>query len=575
VARIKPEELTAIKDKLDIVDVISQYQPLQKKGKVYKGICPFHDDHDPSMTVNPDMQIFKCFVCGTGGDIFRYVSLSEQISFPEAVAKMADQAGIALSSHPTAAPSSPNQPLWDILSGYIQYTHYLLENGNNRQLEALLEKRHLSDEICALFEIGYAPAKKDSRHYFQSKGLKEGMLQDAGLVGEEGEPLFANRLMIPIHDAYGHPIGFTARQIEEDGPKYINSPGTALFSKGDILFNYHRAKPAARKAGRIVVVEGAMDVIGMAKGGMLEAVAGMGTAFTSSQMYLLQALQVPVVVFFDNDSAGQAAAYAFGKKAMEAGLSFSLAAPISEKDPDELVDRQGREALVQAVNRTRSYVDFLFEYLQSKYSLDNYEDRKKYAQEIQDCAKVLCTDFELPSVAARIKELTGFDMSQAPVKRRAKKRMEPMPVSMPEQGIQKAEKEALRQMLVSRQAAAKYKEEVGFFHDKSASRLALHLYDAYRSQEEFSPLALMHALEDQSLQDYLAGLMEEGLPDYDPEVFEGCIQLIQIHALNEQISHLNAQIRDCLDPAQKIKLASRKRELIIARDNKMRDEKEG
>lgn len=577
---IPEETIREVRAKTDIVDVISQYVTLEKKGKEFKGVCPFHDDHDPSMSVSPDKQIFKCFVCGAGGNVFSFLQKIEQITFPEAVSKAAAMAGVDLQL-PQTVQTSPNQQAYNCLQSFTDYARYFLDSEEGALALEYCRKRKITEEIRSRFEIGWAPSADRQERYFSGKGYDDRLLTTTGLRQPgSGRPVFTDRLLIPIHDRSGHPVGYTARTLQKDPdiPKYVNTPATPLYTKGDLVFNYHRAKPAARKAGRVILVEGAMDVIGLAKAGIREAVANLGTACTNTQLDLLRQLQVPVHVFYDSDAAGRKAAYQFGQRAMEAGIPFAMVAARGLKDPDEIFLEKGAEALQQAADHTISYPEFLLDYLEETSNLENYEDRLRYGEEISQAAWKLLKDFEQPALFAKLKDRTGFDFSvrkpaEKPVRTPVRRRVRPVLPAV-HQGRKQAEEAVLRVMLESEEACTRFRDEIGFFSDPACSALSLYLYDGYRTMESLDPQMLLNRIEEEEVQGLLADLMQRQLPEQRRAYFEDSLATIKDHVLSQQIQSINRRIQETDDLEEKSRLAREKSEQIIAR-HQLRTRKEG
>lgn len=577
------DTIRQVRARTDIVDVISQYVSLEKHGKEFKGICPFHDDHDPSMSVSPDKQIFKCFVCGAGGNVFSFLQKIEQITFPEAVTRAAAMAGIDLKL-PQSTGVSPNQQAWNCLQSFTDYARYFLDSQEGEAAKEYCRKRKLSDEILETFEIGWAPGIQRQDRFFQGKGWGRDMLVKTGLLqAETGRPVFTDRLLIPIHDRAGHPVGYTARTLAADAdiPKYVNTPATPLYTKGDLVFNYHRAKPAARKAGRVILAEGAMDVIGLSKAGIREAVANLGTACTDTQLELLRQLQVPVHVFYDSDAAGRKAAYQFGKKAMAAGIPFVVVSARGLKDPDEIFQEKGAEFLQETVERTISFPEFLLDYLAETGNLENYEEKLRYGEEVSEAAWKLLKDFEQPAFFQKLRDKTGFDFSvrkqvptvrSRPSQRRKEKARPPLPAVR--QGRKRAEEAVLQVMLSSRSAASRYREEVGFFDDPACHILSLYIYDAYRRQESLDPQSLFDRIEEEEAQGLLADLMARQLPENAQAFFDDSLGAVKDHVLGQEIDSVNKRIQETDDLEEKSRLAQEKMALVIAR-HQARNRKEG
>lgn len=586
---ISEDDIKAIRQQADIVDVMSRYITLEKKGKDYKAICPFHDDHDPSLSISTDKQIFKCFVCGTGGNVFTFVQKIENISFLEAVCKVAELIHYPL--HMDTSQFQPkvdeNQPLYDCAQSYIRFLTYELQSENGESVKRYLSQRKINEDIIKRFEIGYAPESSRSVKYLKAKGFNEQILTDTGLIRThdlDTYAVFDNRLMIPIHDENGNPVGFTARRLNEDKDvaKYINTSETKIYHKGHLIFNYHRAKEFAKKNKRCILVEGAMDVIAFEKADIHESIACLGTACTKEQITLLKRLNVPLVVCYDGDRAGKAATYKFGKLAVDYGLNFSIVKNTTGKDPDEIFNELGKDELYLSVHKTVSFVEFLFDYLPNQYDLDNYEDKKKFTSEMQSFIERTCTDFEKADYYSRIRDLTGFDLSHqsanipAPKKESRNNAAVVRNIEPLKNGRTLAEHGVLWMILNSKLAADQFKDQIGFFQDPVCEELSLYCYDMYRNMDHIDFDVLMSYIEKEDVRNLLVSLMENPfhVDGYNEDFFNDSLMKIKECTLQAQIDNLNDQIKNVQDPMLKISLASKKQELIIQR-NEILHRKEG
>ena len=586
---ISEDDIKAIRQQADIVDVMSRYITLEKKGKDYKAICPFHDDHDPSLSISTDKQIFKCFVCGTGGNVFTFVQKIENISFLEAVCKVAELIHYPL--HMDTSQFQPkvdqNQPLYDCVQSYIRFLTYELQSENGESVKRYLSQRKINEDIIKRFEIGYAPESSRSVKYLKAKGFNEQILTDTGLIRThdlDTYAVFDNRLMIPIHDENGNPVGFTARRLNEDKDvaKYINTSETKIYHKGHLIFNYHRAKEFAKKNKRCILVEGAMDVIAFEKADIHESIACLGTACTKEQIALLKRLNVPLVVCYDGDKAGKAATYKFGKLAVDYGLNFSIVKNTTGKDPDEIFNELGKDELYLSVHKTVSFVEFLFDYLPNQYDLDNYEDKKKFTSEMQSFIERTCTDFEKADYYSRIRDLTGFDLSHqsanipAPKKESRNNAAVVRNIEPLKNGRTLAEHGVLWMILNSKLAADQFKDQIGFFQDPVCEELSLYCYDMYRNMDHIDFDVLMSYIEKEDVRNLLVSLMENPfhVDGYNEDFFNDSLMKIKECTLQDQIDQINNQIKNVQDPMIKISLASKKQELIIQR-NEINHRKEG
>ena len=586
---ISEDDIKAIRQQANIVDVMSRYITLEKKGKDYKAICPFHDDHDPSLSISTDKQIFKCFVCGTGGNVFTFVQKIENISFLEAVCKVAELIHYPL--HMDTSQFQPkvdqNQPLYDCVQSYIRFLTYELQSENGESVKRYLSQRKINEDIIKRFEIGYAPESSRSVKYLKAKGFNEQILTDTGLIRThdlDTYAVFDNRLMIPIHDENGNPVGFTARRLNEDKDvaKYINTSETKIYHKGHLIFNYHRAKEFAKKNKRCILVEGAMDVIAFEKADIHESIACLGTACTKEQITLLKRLNVPLVVCYDGDKAGKAATYKFGKLAVDYGLNFSIVKNTTGKDPDEIFNELGKDEFYLSVHKTVSFVEFLFDYLPNQYDLDNYEDKKKFTSEMQSFIERTCTDFEKADYYSRIRDLTGFDLSHqsanipAPKKESRNNAAVVRNIEPLKNGRTLAEHGVLWMILNSKLAADQFKDQIGFFQDPVCEELSLYCYDMYRNMDHIDFDVLMSYIEKEDVRNLLVSLMENPfhVDGYNEDFFNDSLMKIKECTLQAQIDNLNDQIKNVQDPMLKISLASKKQELIIQR-NEILHRKEG
>ena len=417
-ARLSEDKINEIRSHSDIVEVVSKYIPLSKKGKNHVGVCPFHDDRDPSLTVSQDKQIFKCFACGAGGNVFHFVSRYENISFVESVVEVAKLSNIQIDDIEVTK-NQPNQhlvPYYKLNQSFIEYTNYMLMSSAHTEILQYLHKRGIKDELIKIFEIGYNPSNDALYHYLKAKKFTDEEMIEANLVRLTNQGIhdvFTSRITIPIHDKYGNPIAFTARRtIENDEAKYINTTQTPCYTKGNVIFNYHRALPIAKKCGRVLLVEGAMDTIAFYKASIENVVATLGTACTKEQLKLLKEMHVKIDVCYDGDDAGINATYKFGKMASENGLEFEIIDNKSGLDPDEIIEQYGIDELKSLSNKTISWIDFCFEYLQRRYNLENYSQRVEFAKEMKVEIDRLNEDFLKENYFKKLFELTQFDMSK-------------------------------------------------------------------------------------------------------------------------------------------------------------------
>ena len=580
-ARLSEQEIALVRSRASIVDVISHYISLSKKGRNYVALCPFHDDHNPSMSISEDKQIYKCFVCGAGGNVFTFVSNYEKISFLEAVYKVAEYTGITLSAPLEQTGTQRIDPhiadLYRLMKEMIQYAQYELDTEDGQHAKQYLQKRSLSEEIIKKFEIGYNPHEDSVYQYLHAKAFSDADMVECGVANLFGSRMmdrFANRILIPIHDAYGNPVGFTARRLDDRSQeaKYINTAETTIYQKGKLLFNYHRVKEAVKHEKRVFLAEGAMDVLAFEKADMHTALATLGTSCTKEQLQLLKALHAPITICYDGDAAGQNATYKFAKQAVAAGIPIEIVNNTTGLDPDEIVDTYGKQELRSLCEKTISFIDFLFAYLQKRYNLENYTQKKEYAMEIaQEIARV-SDAFERKNYYLRLKELSGFDMeiSQETLQQPEKKVSYPKQsyLRLPKSGRERAEYEILSQMLLGVSAVDLFKEELGFFKDDDSNKLAMYIIDYYRTHDILSVSELYDQIAEGRVRDLLLSVAQWELaaPGVEQAVLREAIGKVKACILEDKIQALNEKAKNANDPIAKAAVAMEKNRLIAERN---------
>lgn len=382
-AVLSNEELNRIRSSVNIVDVIGSSINLEKKGKNYFGICPFHDDHTPSMSVSEEKQIFTCFVCGASGNVFSFVKDYENITFIEAVNKVANFAGITLSQNINVVRKYDKEyKAYDLAVKF--YKNNLKSNLGN-EARKYLESRNITEDIINEFDIGVSLNDNTLSKLLTKKNFDEKMLLDIGLVNKlDGiYDIFRNRIMFPIHNSNGNPIGFSGRIYNNNvDSKYINTKETYIFKKGETLFNYHRAILDAKKKKTLIICEGQMDAIRIYSSGVKNVVATMGTALTKDHINLIKRLNVKVILNMDSDKAGINAALLNGDLLRKENIDVSILSLTGAKDPDEYILKYGIDAYKDSLNHAISLFDFKLNYLKTDKNLNNADELTDYINNI-------------------------------------------------------------------------------------------------------------------------------------------------------------------------------------------------
>jgi len=395
-----------LKMQANILQVVQDRMPLRKSGATWKGLCPFHGEKTPSFHVNPDKGFFHCFGCGVGGDVFKFVELFDKVAFPEAVRLLAGRFGIPVPD-PAEAPKDEaaerdREALLKIHEVAAAWFREQLASPAGRAARRMLKDRGLSPATCETIGFGYAPGSRDAlRRHLEQQKIATGLLVRGGLVSQRDDgslvDRFRNRLMVPICRDSGAIVAFGGRAMEKDQqPKYLNSPETAIYTKGRTLYGLHLSKAAIRQQRYAVLVEGYFDVAQPWQAGIQNVVASSGTALTAAQARLLRRFTDKVVLSFDPDSAGQGAAARSSELLVAEGFQVNVAMLPAGEDPDTLIRRQGGQAYTEKLRTSRPYLEYLLDRAVSRHDMTSGESRRGFLD-------------SMLAVAARIPDPTARD----------------------------------------------------------------------------------------------------------------------------------------------------------------------
>lgn len=417
-----------VKDATDIVRLVGDHVELRARGREYVGLCPFHDDHSPSMAVVPAKQIFHCFACGAGGDAFSFVMRYHRMEFPDALRFLADRAGIELSRDRSPDRQGPSKRSTQAEANAVALSFFQTILGHGQHGMAareVIERRGISEEMVEAFLLGASPDRWDGLlQTLESKRIDTGSFAEVGLlkVRETGGmyDAFRNRLIFPIHDQAGRVIAFGGRKInEEDEPKYLNSPESELFDKSSTLYGLHQASRSIQTAGVAIVTEGYTDVIACHQAGFTNAVATLGTALTPGHARVLRRLCDTVVLLFDGDEAGLRAA----DRAVEVFFSepvdvriATLSSQTDAKDPDELLKRDSGAEVFQAIlSDATDILDYRLDATRRRLAVDGISAfERAYEEEIRRLAGLglaRAKPVRKQRIVQRLVELTGMDVA--------------------------------------------------------------------------------------------------------------------------------------------------------------------
>lgn len=390
-ANISYEEILSIQRKANIVDIIRDYVPLIQRGKNYFGICPFHDDHNPSMSVSPEKGVYKCFVCGNAGNVFNFVMEYEKVSFYEAVKIVADKIGVSIDISTSKKENTKKSPLYDIYNISYKFYQNNLNTVYGKDAKKYLLNRKIDEDVIKNFNIGLSLSDSELCNALKAKGFKDDDIVSSGVAVQNGNniyDIYKNRIMFPLYDLEGNVVGFSGRIYNQKSEsKYINTKETEIFKKGELLYNYHIAKKEARKEKNIIVVEGFMDVIRLSTIGIVNVVATMGTAVTKYQLNLIQKLAPNITLMFDGDKAGEKATNAFIELANGNDSNIKVVRLEDNLDPDEYILTKGKDKMIYNLSHAQSVYD---------YKLSSYKENIDFndSKEVSNYINVMIKEFE-------------------------------------------------------------------------------------------------------------------------------------------------------------------------------------
>lgn len=529
-----PEEIVEeVRSKNDIVDVVSGYVRLTKKGSTHFGLCPFHNEKTGSFSVSGPKQMFYCFGCGAGGNVYTFIMKYENATFQETIEKLADRAGVKLPeiemNEEQKKQVSEKARLLEINKEAAKYFYYQLRGDNGKLGMKYFEGRELSPDTMKNFGLGYSlPFSDDLVKYLRSKGYSDDLIVKAGLASHDEKrgthDKFWNRVMFPIQDANHRVIGFGGRVMGDGEPKYLNSPETPIFDKSRNLFGLNFARSS--KKDYLILCEGYMDVISMHQAGFTEAVASLGTAFTSGQASIVKRFCNSVILSYDSDGAGTKAALRAIGILREVGLTAKVLDLKPYKDPDEFIKNLGAEALQERIDNAKNSFFFEVDVLEKDYNLKDPEEKTKFHREI---AKKICNfsdevernnyieaicDRYMIAVEAMKKMVVsyagiGISRPVEPPKSGVKK-------ADPDEGRRKAQRLLITWISEEPQLLDKIEKYIGIsdFTEDIYKRVAEKLFEGIK-QGDFEPASMISMFEDEEEQKEVALLFNTKLTGLD------------------------------------------------------------
>ena len=538
--RISEEVIQDILKSASITEVIGHYIPLIKKGRGYTAVCPFHDDHDPSLSISEEKQIYKCFVCGNGGNVFTFVQNFKKCSFVEAVAEVANLIGKPLNIEIDNRPKvvSKFQKYYDLMNDTVHFTNSVLSTYAGEEAMAYLNNRGLTKEIIDYFEIGYNPKGETIYKFLKSKNYQDDDILKVNVcrMTDYGiKDVFAGRILFPIHDINGNAIAFSGRIIEKsDSAKYVNTNTNLIYEKGVVVYNYHRAKEDIKRSKRVYVCEGVMDVIAFKRASISNVVATLGTACTVEQLKLIRNLTNHIIFCYDGDRAGQNAIMKGIELAFSLGIEAYAIKNDTELDPDEIINQGEAKDLRDFADQEITGIEFAFDYYQKVYPLNNYSNRKAYHIALSNLINQIHDQYDRDNYFLELQNLTGLT-KLASTERKVcynKEYTNFQENTRILDGLLKAEYIVLTQMIISKKAVEIYRSQLGYLIDELNDTLASKILDEYRNYGECTFAALFNHIDDERMKKVL---LDISTIDTLPKIYDEAILLGSIDRIKEQL----------------------------------------
>ena len=564
-AYINEIDVQNIREQADIVDVLSDYLTLQPKGKNYVALCPFHNDHSPSLIISKEKQIFSCFRCQITGNVFSFIMRFENLGFQEAVQTVAEKIGYNLK----ITGDIGNKALKKEFEVYNLATKYYINNLNTEQglnAKKYLDNRGINDEIIKEFKIGLAlPKPNDLYQLLTKKGFSLEDLDTLGLINKNGSEIydvFTSRIMIPITNFNGDVVAFTGRIYNgENTAKYLNTKETKIFRKSNILFNYANAKKTIREKGEIIIVEGNMDAIMLSASGIKNVVALMGVALSNEQIKEINKLKARVVLMLDNDEAGLEATKKVGQKLIENNIETFVVRLNGAKDPDEYIRTFSVDALNDNIKHAQSYLNFILNALKANKDLQNIQDVVKYIKEVLQQVSSL-DDLTKEAIITNLS--SEYHLDKSVLKQNLKDKPREVKEKKEEQVISKPSKYSLasEKILYAMMCDSKYiriyKEKLGYFKEKIERIIASEIV-YYNNKHNGINLADFNTYiyDKDEIKDKVMAIIARNDGDITTDEVNKCIDVVLQELKKDEILSLKKELKTETDINKKMEILAK------------------
>jgi len=563
-ALISEETIKEVRTKNDIVDIIGSYLPLTQKGKNYFAVCPFHDDHSPSMSVSPEKQIYRCFVCGATGNVISFIKDYENVSFTEAVEILIKKAGLNIKIEKKEEKISPYKEEYDIYNVAVSYYKNNLNTIVGEEAREYLAKRNITKEVIDYFDIGLSLKGGLSTSLIKTHN-KEKVI-NTGLCDESIKDLFLNRIMFTIKDNNGNPVSFSGRVYRpNEEPKYINGKETNIFKKGKVLYNFYKAKDIVRKKHEIIISEGFMEVIRLHTIGIDNVVALMGTSFTNDHLEIIKKLNCNVVLNLDQDNAGVTATLTIGKMLENAGINPTVIVFTGYKDADELIVEKGKESFLNAYKSRVPFIDFKLNALKKNKDLKNIDELTAYIKNaikaINEIDDDILRDLKIKWLSKEYDISEDIIRSKIEIKEKIKpeKIIKEIPKRVKYDKYDISEIKILHLMMNHPELIKYYENHLGYLNNPTRRRLANSIINYKEKNKTFDYSDfLSYTTKDEELYELIKEINRNMNSDeYTNEELEDYITRVKEKRVKIQIEKLKNDMKNTLDMEEKKKIANR------------------
>lgn len=563
-----------IREKVDIVDIIGERIPLVQRGKNFFGVCPFHDDTNPSMSVSREKQIYTCFSCHATGNVYQFLMDYEHIEFKEALEMLANRVGVTLKGYQGPKKSSKYDSFYDIYSLSLKYYQNNLNTSFGKEAKKYLAGRKIDDAIIKEFEIGLSlPSMNDLTELLTKKNISLSTLNDVGL-SVDGHDTFIDRITFPLYDISGKVVGFSGRIYKNQNQnKYLNTKETPIFKKGLTLYHYHIAKEEARKEKQVIIMEGFMDVIRASTIGVRNTVALMGTALTKEQANLIKRLSSNIILCFDGDDAGKKATLLNGNHFKELGIEPKVICLSDDFDPDTYILTYGKERFLGLIDSAIPFSDYKINVLKQGVNLQSDEEKAKYIDLVLTEAGKIEDEIRVEIILKKLAK--EFDISYNTLEKRLQENRKATPKSKnvmlsPKQHrkaskYEKAMMALLYSMIVEEKAIAKYEEAKIFFPDETYRLFASELIYYYKQYGTITLADFYTYLRDkENLKQLLDSILEMEFSDIvTDDILDDYIKVIKEYGKSLEMKRLKKLMEKEMDPLEQAKIADMMRKLRI------------